>query len=208
MKVNEDQFCEEITLLWWRHALGGRSTVCCVQYLTIPFVVMNSWYICSLWKVRRNKMTYLWACLVQFLLQSVKASKSELSCLACFITHTPSCFSPYCDWPLSRERRVTYNGRLTGVWCVTFLFLVTRRFSSPSPSSHDSSQPPWQPALRPQVFKRSTMLQVFCSWLESMRLGTEPKPQWATQHYGSNSYLRLAWAWKGLRLRFCASVCR
>lgn len=38
-----------------------------------------------------------------------------LSCLSCFITHTPSCCVPYCDWPLSRDTRLTYNGRFTGV---------------------------------------------------------------------------------------------
>lgn len=53
--MNEDQFCAGVTLLWWRRALGGRSTVCCVQYLTIPFVLMHSWNVCSLWRRERER---------------------------------------------------------------------------------------------------------------------------------------------------------
>lgn len=97
LKVNEDQFCAGMTLLWWRGALGGRSTVCCVQYLTIPFVLMHSWNVCSLWKkekkekrrrsVAKIKMTYLWACLVPFL-QSVRSGLGSAAWPVLSAAHT------------------------------------------------------------------------------------------------------------------------
>lgn len=66
---------------------------------------------------------------------------------------------------------------------------------------HDSLDPLWQP----KVFKYLTMLQVFYSWLESVWLGMEPKPQWATQSTKGQMVTSVR-AWKGSCIWLCAYV--
>lgn len=85
-------------------------------------------------------------------------------------THPHAALCLYCDWPLSRERRVT------GVEYIAFLFLVLTWFP-----------PAWlcrctlAAGCAPTGFNALiTMLQVFCFWLDSMWLGLELKPPGTT----------------------------
>lgn len=81
------------------------NSICCHELILKKNIVFG----------KKQKIKQLIYEPVSFCFSNLLSLNSQLSCLACFITHTPSCFVPYCDWPLSRDRRVTYNGRLTGV---------------------------------------------------------------------------------------------
>lgn len=123
---------------------------------------------CSLWK--ESKIKWLIYESVLLCLCHPSSLNAWLSCLSCFITHTPSCCVPYCDWPLSRDTRPTHNGWLTGVqassWLHGALFLC------------DGLHPP-TPAHRLLffffLFKCLTMSRVFCIWRASMSSSAESR---------------------------------
>lgn len=95
---------------------------------------------CSLWK--ESKIKWLIYEPVPLCLCHPSSLNAWLSCLSCFITHTPSCCVPYCDWPLSRDTRLTHNGRLTGAqsssWLHWALFSLWRLTSSAGPRAAGS----------------------------------------------------------------------
>lgn len=180
LKVNEDQFCAGITLLWWRRALGGRSTVCCVQYLTIPFVLMHSWNVCSLWKKEKGKKKKKKKCgenkndLFMSLLGAVSPICQvgpRLSCPACFISRTHPRASHLIVTGLYPEREEWLTMVDWQVYSsVAFLFLVITRSASPRLMTAQLCGGS-QRCCAYRFFKHSTMLRVFHSWLESMWSG-------------------------------------
>lgn len=120
---------------------------------------------CSLW--RESKIKWLIYEPVPLCLCHPSSLNAWLSCLSCFITHTPSCCVPYCDWPLSRDTRLTHNGRLTGArsssWLRWALFLCGRLTSSTGSQRGPTGS--W--AVVVVVFLKCST--VFCTWFESMQ---------------------------------------